>query len=491
MFYTNDPGSSGFITGQQGKIILMQTGLVPTLLAQIWNLADFDKDGKLSLEEFIIAMHLCEYSKAGNILPAILPTELHPQRIKQQQSSTTSLVSNTSMPSLLIEPLNNQNQSNISSSSSSGANNADSSSPTMGKQAPQASMATTFEDKRRENFDRGNAVLEAKRQMLRDAEEREKREREEKERIEQEKKQKLKEEQDRKRMAEIEKQMERQRLIDMQREEERRKALEQREAARNELLRQQRIEWERQKKQELETQKLKLQEQLSTLKAKDKNLEYDMQTLNDKITTYKTKINDNQATLGDLNQRLDATRKSYLLKQSEVEIKEKEYKEYTQNLTRFAQEKLYLTEKQNSLKIDNPFAEEYRNDMSLLKSKQVIANQLKMDLEKMEAHINSTRTQLEMMKHELEQSRSDENEIIKENTRIKTLIDLKRNGTNAITTTSTNGIGTNHAGLNKSFNKSDSVSNINTNIVNKVPSFKTSQSSNNIRSNTPMSNLFS
>ena len=75
---------------------------------------------------------------------------------------------------------------------------------------PQASMATAFED----NFDRGNAVLEAKRQMLRDAEEREKREREEIERIEQEKKQKLKEE-DRKGMAEIdiEKQMERQSVL--------------------------------------------------------------------------------------------------------------------------------------------------------------------------------------------------------------------------------------------------------------------------------------
>lgn len=44
-------------------------------------------------------------------------------------------------------------------------------------------MAATFEDKRRENFDRGNAVLEAKRAALREQEEREKRERDEKERF--------------------------------------------------------------------------------------------------------------------------------------------------------------------------------------------------------------------------------------------------------------------------------------------------------------------
>lgn len=422
-------------------------------------------------------MHLCDYSKLGNLLPAVLPSELYPQRLRGSSSSNIIPPPPTtaSMPLVNIA-LSTENISNTSSSSS-----ANETSPTLAK--PQASLATTFEDKRRENFDRGNAVLEAKRQMLRDAEEREKREREEKERLEQEKKQKLKEEQDRRRLAEIEKQMERQRLIDMQREEERRKALEQREVARNELLRQQRLEWERQKKQELDLQKVKLQEQLSTLKSRDKNLEYDMQTLNEKITVYKTKINDNQSTLSDLNSRLDSTRKSYLLKQSEVEIKEKEIKEYSSNLNRFAQEKLNLNELQNSLKIDSPFAEEYRNDMSSLKSKQAIVNQLKTDLDKMESHIIATRTQLEMMRQELEISQTNEREITKENNRLENLLDLKRN----IGSNGTNGTNGTHL-MNRNFNKSDSVSNISA-IHNGVsqPSFKTSQSSNNIRSNTPMS----
>jgi hypothetical protein len=143
-----------------------------------------------------------------------------------------------------------------------------------------------------------------------------------------------------------------------------------------------------------------------------------------------------------------------------------------------------LTEQQKSLKIDNPFAEEYRNDMSLLRNKQAVVSQLKMDLEKMESHINTTRTQLEMMKHELEVTKSDEKEIIKENSRLETLLDLKRNSSNG-GSTNTNG---NHA-LNKNFNKSDSVSNISTTNGSNMPSFKTSQSSNNLRSNTPMSKL--
>ncbi len=192
-------------------------------------MSDYDKDGKLSFEEFIIAFHLCDFAKAGNLLPTVLPIELQPQRSRSTSNSTP-------VNSLPISP----------DQSFNGIANLDAA--LAGAAATNKSIAASFEDKRRENFDRGNAILEAKRQMLREQEEREKREREEKERIEQEKRQKIKEEQERRRQAEIEKQMERQRILDLQREEERRKALEQREAARNELIRQQRLDWEKQKK---------------------------------------------------------------------------------------------------------------------------------------------------------------------------------------------------------------------------------------------------
>lgn len=137
-------------------------------------MADFDKDGKLSYEEFILAMHLCDYAKTGATLPGTLPSDLHPtprsrsSSLLPQPTPTGPLVQANSPPSLAGA------FDSISSSDSS---------PTLsGKQAA-ASMAATFEDKRRENFDRGNAVLEAKRAALREQEEREKREREEKERF--------------------------------------------------------------------------------------------------------------------------------------------------------------------------------------------------------------------------------------------------------------------------------------------------------------------
>lgn len=391
-------------------------------------------------------MHLCDYSKAGNLLPSSLPIELQPQR-----SRTSSAIQSP--------PLT------LADSSLNLIPGADSSPTLTNKQ-----MLNSFEDKRRENFDRGNAVLEAKRQMLREQEEREKREREEKERIENEKKQKLKEEQEKRRLAELEKQMERQRLLDMQREEERKKLYEQREKARNELIRQQRIEWEKQKKQELEVQKLKLQEQLSSLKAKDKNLEYDMQVLNEKISSHKIKIADGQGNLNEFNSKLEFTRKSNAIKQSEVENTEKEFREFSTALDRLAQEKYHLNEELKSLNQDSPFAEEYRKESTLLKTKEASVQKLKMDLEKLEQQINSARTQLEMAKHELEVTKSEESDLIKENDRLAKLIDQKRN--------------------NLVFNSNrKSIDNLMNKTASNPTLFKTSQSNSNIqRAETPKGN---
>lgn len=37
-----------------------------------------DKDGKLRADEFILAMHLVDMAKSGQLLPLTLPTELVP-----------------------------------------------------------------------------------------------------------------------------------------------------------------------------------------------------------------------------------------------------------------------------------------------------------------------------------------------------------------------------------------------------------------------------
>ena len=399
-------------------------------------------------------MHLCDYAKTGNILPSTLPLELQPQRSR----SSSAVLNATLSPEVL----------NKSGSESS---------PVLANKQ----MVTTFEDKRRENYDRGNAVLEAKRQALREQEEREKREREEKERVEAERRQKLKEEQERRRLAEMEKQMERQKLIDMQREEERRKAIEQRERARNELLKQQRIEWEKQKKQELETLKIKLNEQLSTAKAKDKNLEFDMQALNDKISSYKTKISDNQTSLIDLNNRLDATRKINSEKHAKMEVAEREMKDFSQKLARLAQEKFHLNEELKNLKQDNLANDDVISQNNNFKQKEQAVDKLKQELGNLEKQISMARTQLEVVKHELEVTKADEIELAKENERLNRIIELKKNSlATATSTTKLNGT------ISSSLNQSNGS--VSSKLIN-TPVIKTNQQNGTSRSETPKSKI--
>lgn len=44
----------------------------------IWDLSDMDNDGMLDLEEFTVAMHLCDRTKAGEPLPDGLPRNMVP-----------------------------------------------------------------------------------------------------------------------------------------------------------------------------------------------------------------------------------------------------------------------------------------------------------------------------------------------------------------------------------------------------------------------------
>ena len=41
----------------------MATALPQQILASVWGLSDLDADGRLSCEEFILAMHLCDVAR--------------------------------------------------------------------------------------------------------------------------------------------------------------------------------------------------------------------------------------------------------------------------------------------------------------------------------------------------------------------------------------------------------------------------------------------
>ncbi|KAI8904539.1 P-loop containing nucleoside triphosphate hydrolase protein [Powellomyces hirtus] len=74
-------GVDGKASGAACKPILESTGVETNVLAKVWRLADWTKDGYLDLDEFVVAMHLCNVAKKGWAeLPDVLPQTLIPQR---------------------------------------------------------------------------------------------------------------------------------------------------------------------------------------------------------------------------------------------------------------------------------------------------------------------------------------------------------------------------------------------------------------------------
>jgi intersectin len=91
-----NPENGQYLNGEQARNFMLKSGLSAQILADIWNLSDINKDGKLDRKEFSIA---CSFIKkvltTGCKLPNVLPS------------------------SILIDPLaSNINDNTISSSSS-------------------------------------------------------------------------------------------------------------------------------------------------------------------------------------------------------------------------------------------------------------------------------------------------------------------------------------------------------------------------------------
>ena len=279
MFNTHDRSRHGYLTGVQARGILVQTGLATDMLAQVWNLSDVDSSGRLSCEEFIVAMHLIDMVRAGDPLPATLPNALVPPSFRRKRSVSAASVT-AATETAVEEPQSPARKGSV----------------------------TTFEDKRKENFDKGQAVLDRKRQALVDQQRREQEDRERKEREEQSKRDKVRFEMERRRQEEIERQQQKQREIEAEKEEARRKQLEQREAARREMERQRMLEWEAQRTQELQLQKQKVMEALAQLKSKKKTLAIEAEGVNNSYNQWQDQVNEWRDKVQGKKSEIDAMR---------------------------------------------------------------------------------------------------------------------------------------------------------------------------------------
>uniref|UniRef100_A0A4W5N7U6 Intersectin-1 n=1 Tax=Hucho hucho TaxID=62062 RepID=A0A4W5N7U6_9TELE len=291
LFNSHDKMMSGHLTGPQARTILMQSSLPQTSLATIWNLSDIDQDGKLTAEEFILAMHLIDMAMSGLPLPPILPPDFIP-------------------PTFRYNPL----------------------------------LSVTFEDRKRENFERGNLELEKRRQALLELQRKEQERLAALEREEQERKERERLEQERRRQQELEKQLEKQREIERQREEERRKEIERREAAKRELERQRQLEWERNRRQELLTQRNREQENIVLLKARKKTLELELEALNDKKSQLEGKLQDIRFRLSAQRHEIESTNKTREVRIAEITHLQQQLQDSQQWLGRLIPDKQCLNE---------------------------------------------------------------------------------------------------------------------------------------------------
>ncbi|KAG5949777.1 hypothetical protein E4U53_005773 [Claviceps sorghi] len=87
IYVTIDKTNKGFITGEEAVPFFSQSNLSEDVLAQIWDLADFNSQGQLTREGFAVAMYLIRQQRSGSggPLPTTLPLNLLPPSVRSQR----------------------------------------------------------------------------------------------------------------------------------------------------------------------------------------------------------------------------------------------------------------------------------------------------------------------------------------------------------------------------------------------------------------------
>lgn len=383
LFNSQDKTMSGNLTGPQARTILMQSSLPQAQLATIWSLSDIDQDGKLTAEEFILAMHLIDLAMSGQPLPPVLPPDYIPPSFRRVRSgSGISMMSSVSVDQRLPEEP------------------AEEEPPPVDRKLP-----VTFEDKKRENFERGNLELEKRRQALLELQRKEQERLAQLERAEQERKERERQEQERKRQQELDKQLEKQRELERQREEERRKEIERREAAKRELERQRQLEWERNRRQELLNQRNKEQEDIVVLKAKKKTLEFELEALNDKKHQLEGKLQDIRYRLTTQRQEIESTNKSRELRIAEITHLQQQLQESQQLLGKLIPEKQLLNDQLKQVQQNSLHRDSLLTLRRALDAKEMSRQQLRDQLDDVEKETRAKLQEIDVFNNQLKELR--------------------------------------------------------------------------------------
>jgi len=92
IYYGLDKTNKGYITGDEAVPFFSESKLPEEALAQIWDLADINSEGRLTRDEFAVAMYLIRQQRGKrdgrDSLPAALPANLIPPSMRNQTRPT-------------------------------------------------------------------------------------------------------------------------------------------------------------------------------------------------------------------------------------------------------------------------------------------------------------------------------------------------------------------------------------------------------------------
>ncbi|XP_066554504.1 intersectin-2 isoform X2 [Amia ocellicauda] len=373
VFNSIDKVMSGYLSGPQVRNALTASNLTQTQLATIWNLSDVDKDGKLKAEEFILAMHLVDIAKSGQPLPLTLPTDLIPPLLRSGKTMDSVNGTIDVYTGLLEEDI----------------------------EPPQKKNQVTFEDKRKENFDRGYAELEKRRQALQEQQRKEEERLAQKALEERERREREIKEQEMKRLLEQECRLEKQREIERQKEEEMLRDLERKEATKQEMDHQRKLEWERTRRQELLSQRNKEQEDIARLKAKKRSLEMELETVGDKQKQISDRLCDVQSKRKFQKSELDLINQKRDCRIMEINNLQQQFEDYTKQLTQLAPEQKRLNERLLNVKANKMPTTTLFNLTRGAIEKDAMCHKLKKQLDALEIETSAKLTELNLLNKEL------------------------------------------------------------------------------------------
>ncbi|XP_077444012.1 intersectin-2-like isoform X2 [Stigmatopora argus] len=353
-FNSLDKLMSGYLSGAQVRNALIASNLTQTQLATIWNLADVDGDGRLRADEFILAMHLVDAAQTGRPLPLTLPRDLVPPQMRGGGGGKCNQLINGGAhhgSSSWLDALETESVLKNKSSAS-------------------------FEDKLKENFARGSAELEKRRQAL-EEQRRKEREREEGERREREERQARR----------------RRRLEDERHRELQRKETERIEAAKRELERQ--LSGSREAKRR----------EVALLRAKKKSLESELEAAGERRERISERLREAQSQRRLRGAEAELLRRKEDTRAAEIDALRRQLEEWRGKLSLLLPEQRKLTEKLRDMKLEKISPATLASLSSAVSDKRVSCRKLEEQLDALQKESQEKLTQMEEYRKELEELR--------------------------------------------------------------------------------------